>query len=116
MGGWSRLAQRYETKDGTKKKWFRFYAVQIRRSKLMPANYGNVVKVAFEDDALFLKIMFLFRAGHPTLRFPLSELEFQPTKVSRKQGLKIRLQGDPNIELIFFGKHKGVLLDWLNNN
>ena len=43
-------------------------------------HYGGIVKMTAASDALYLRIMFLFRPGHPPLRIPWSEIGFSRTR------------------------------------
>ena len=43
-------------------------------------HYSGVVKMTAAADALYLRIMFMFRPGHPPLRIPWSEIAFSRTR------------------------------------
>jgi hypothetical protein len=53
-----------------------FYTVYLR----FWSHYSNVITLTTAEDALYLSVMFSFRAGHPTLRIPWKEIRFSQTK------------------------------------
>jgi hypothetical protein len=80
LTGWAALARRFRSQSEpygdvrTVGPWL--LAVYMRYWM----HYSGIVKMTAAADALYLSIMFLFRAGHPPLRIPWSEIKFTRTK------------------------------------
>lgn len=71
MGGWSKLALHYETHqipDGQK---MNFHSAIINGAK-----YNGVINYTFRFDGLGLEVFLLFRAGHPRVFIPWTDLEY----------------------------------------
>jgi hypothetical protein len=80
MGGWHSLSRRFraqaEPYGQTKSAGPLFYGVQMR----FRVNYGNVIRMIAADDALYVSVLFLFRAGHPPLCIPWKEVTMRRTR------------------------------------
>ena len=96
VGGWWRLSGRFRTalpapvptESG-------FYA------GMGLANYKQVLELGFTEDGLDLRIMPLFRPGHPPLRIPWSEVRHEGPAFSLwGRFVKLRLgEGGPVLRL-----------------
>ena len=78
--GWSSLARRFRCNAApygdVKTAGPFFYSVYTRYW----VHYSGVIRLTVAEDALYLSVLVLFRAGHPPLRIPWSEIEFSRTK------------------------------------
>ena len=76
IGGWSRLAQYYETQSRFEgKKW------SFRGGRMGMINYNGCLTIGVDDDGLYLAVFPLFRVGHPPLFIPWYDIT---TSKSRK--------------------------------
>ena len=80
LGGWYSLTTRFraqsEPSGDLKSAGPLFYGVKMR----FRINYSSVIRITAADDALYVSILFLFRAGHPPLRIPWTDVKFSRTK------------------------------------
>lgn len=78
--GWHALAQRFTSNSApcgeVRTAGPFFYTVYMRYW----GHYSSVVRVTAAQDALYLSVFLPFRAGHPPLRIPWSEIQFSRTK------------------------------------
>jgi hypothetical protein len=44
------------------------------------ADYSGIIRIAAEEDSLYLSVVFPYRIGHPPLRIPWTEIQFGKTK------------------------------------
>lgn len=68
--GWHALAQHYRgdmTYFNKKLAW--------RSGRLGWGNYSSILTFTMSDEDLGLSILFLYRAGHPPLKFPFEEIK-----------------------------------------
>jgi hypothetical protein len=75
LSGWNALARRFRAQsepygDARTAGPF-FYSVYMRYW----THYGGVIRLTAADDALYLSVLFLIRAGHPPLRIPWNEIQ-----------------------------------------
>ena len=80
LTGWSALARRFRREsepygDGKTAGPF-FYTVYMRYW----THYSSVIRLTAAADALYVSVLFPFRAGHPPLRIPWNEIQFARTK------------------------------------
>ena len=69
IGGWSRLAQAYQSQaDFLGKKWY------FQSGRLGLTNYGSCLTIGSNYYGLYLAVFPLFRAGHPPSLIPWSDI------------------------------------------
>ena len=72
VGGWAGLARRFRTEaeepPGAEGGLF---------GMVGPTSYRGVLQVGFAEDGLDLRVMALFRPGHPPLRIPWSAIRME---------------------------------------
>ena len=81
LSGWHALARRFTKQSEpcgeiTTAGPF-FYVVHMRYW----SHYSSVIRVSAAEDALYLSVLFPYRFGHPPLRVPWSEIEFDLIKL-----------------------------------
>jgi len=77
--GWHALSRRFRAEPESRGKWrvispFSF-SVRLRRW----ADYSSFIRIANEEDALCLGVVFSYRVGHPPLRIPWTEIKIART-------------------------------------
>lgn len=82
LGGWARLAERYRTTT-PRPPGARLTSGRMR----WMTGYNGVLYVGWTDEGLHLSVFPLFRAGHPPLLVPWSDVEV----VRRSSGLLIKM-------------------------
>jgi len=85
--GWSRLAEKYQTRAKPESNVMR--AVKARWGSVMIS--GNIYTIACTNEGMYLGVLFPFRLGHPPLLIPWHDI-----KTSRISGLLL-----PRIQLEF---------------
>lgn len=94
VGGWDRLAESYRSDQpffGTR---FNLQAAQLRAG----TNYNGCLTFGANHEGLYLRPIVLFRAFHPPLLIPWSEITAKPVKVFRIVGfVELRFQRAPEI-------------------
>ena len=76
IGGWSRLAQYYQTQSQFEgKKW------GFRSGRMGMTNYSGCLTIGANDYGLYLAVLPVFRVGHPSLFIPWYDIT---TSKSRK--------------------------------
>ena len=76
IGGWSRLAQYYQTQSKFEgEKW------GFKSGRMGMANYSGCLTIGANDQGLYLAVFPLFRVGHPPLFIPWYDIT---TSKSRK--------------------------------
>lgn len=79
LSGWYSLSKRFrkqsEPYGETRIAGPLFYSVRMRFG-----NYGNSIRLAAAEDALYASVLFLFRVGHPPLRIPWDQIQFRRKK------------------------------------
>jgi hypothetical protein len=77
VGGWSTLAEYYRADQPFFGTLFRFQAASFRAG----SNYNGCLNFGANGEGLYLRPMLLFRAFHPPLFIPWSEVSAQPIKL-----------------------------------
>jgi hypothetical protein len=99
MSGWHALARRFRTDSKTYGETRTagpfFYSVYMR----FWGHYSSVIRMTAAQDALYLSVLFLFRAGHPPLRFPWSEIRFGETTSFWKTYIELTLGNEEQIPM-----------------
>jgi hypothetical protein len=76
IGGWSRLAQYYQTQSKFEgKKW------GFKSGRMGVTNYNGCLTIGANDQGLYLAVFPIFRVGHPPLFIPWYDIT---TSKSRK--------------------------------
>jgi len=77
LGGWARLVEPYscpaDAFDTIQIHWVSF-------AYLGRLNYQNILRIGADSTHLYLRIALLFRAGHPPLRIPWTDVTVVPRK------------------------------------
>lgn len=96
LGGWSGLARRFTTT----------HAQPARASSPLGAMLGlvsyrgGVLEVGFAPDGLDLRVMRLFRPGHPPLRIPWEQVVVEgESKTFLGSWVRLRLGGGPVLRI-----------------
>src|ERR1700733_6698912 len=80
LSGWQTLAENFPWRSDplgqTRSAGPFFYSVYMR----FWCQYSGVIRMTAADDALYLSVLGLFRAGHPPLRIPWSEIQISNTQ------------------------------------
>ena len=115
VGGWSSLASHYGlSKSEREIPWVGWKSISVGRAYFFSANYGGVVKMAFQKDALYLSTFILFRLGHETLKLPYNEMKMETKKLLFSETLIVKMTKERNVRLIFFGEDKQRLCSIIN--
>ncbi len=103
FGGWRDLAGQFRRREPIQGTTWRFQSAAVKR--FFAANYGNCLKITAGKTGLGLAVFPLFRAGHPPLLIPWSEIT-----IADEQwlwGLKrsrLTLRGMPSVTIIISPK------------
>jgi hypothetical protein len=71
VGGWRSLATRYRVDSEPRP------MTQTTSGMLGLVSYNGVLELAASDSGLDLRVMMLFRAGHPPLRIPWADIRVE---------------------------------------
>lgn len=96
LGGWWGLGGRFRTElPQPSRTESGFYGA------LGFVNYKHTLEVGFPEDGLDLRVMSLFRPGHPPLRIPWAQVQFEgPARSLWGRYVKLRLgEGGPTLRL-----------------
>jgi len=71
IGGWGLLAEKYRTdrEFPRRKRWMQ--SAQMR----FGTNYNSVLTLASDSEGIYMRVMSLFRMGHPPLFIPWAEIQ-----------------------------------------
>jgi hypothetical protein len=89
VGGWRGLARRYRVHGEAKP------TTQSTSAMLGVVSYNGVLQVGASDTGLELRVMSLFRAGHPPLRIPWTDVRDEGEQ-SGLFGTQTKLRLGPN--------------------
>jgi len=81
MSGWRKLGQKYRFEGTFSGKLQKFQSISMRWG----AGYGSCVHIGADTRGLYLKILFLFRPGHPPLFIPWTDVSARRV---RRWGMK----------------------------
>lgn len=91
LSGWKTLADSFPWRSDplgqTRTAGPFFYPVYMR----FWCQYRGVIRMTAADDALYLSVLGLFRAGHPPLRIPWSEIQLSKTTYAWQSYLSLTL-------------------------
>jgi len=83
----------------------------MRKSKMFPARYAGVMRLAFDDDALYLSVILFFRIGHEPLKVPYKDVNIDSKSGFLGDHVVVSFRQEPNVQIVFFGKNKDLLLE-----
>ena len=99
VSGWRALAARFRCDappyGEVKTAGPLFYSVYARYW----CGYGGVIRFTAAGDALYLSVLFLFRAGHPPLRVPWDEIRFAQTSYLWRRHVVLTLGNEEHIPM-----------------
>lgn len=72
-----------------------FYSIYTR----FWGHYSSVIRLTAAQDALYLSVLGLFRAGHPPLRIPWSEIRFGRTRFLWRRFVVLTLGNEERIPM-----------------
>ena len=75
LSGWASLASHYGTSQDLPKTHLKCRRILLRRIRFFPAQYGNIVTVSVDDEALYLSLIKIFGFGHEPLRVPFADVK-----------------------------------------
>lgn len=78
--GWHRLSRRFRAPskfNGQMKSTRPFFNVCMKNW----VDYSGIIRIAVEEDALHLSVVFAYHIGHPPLSIPWNEIEFSDAKL-----------------------------------
>jgi hypothetical protein len=70
VGGWSKLAQFYNSTDGIEGTEWRFQCASTR----FGVKYNRCLNITANGEGIRITMLFLFRAGHPPLFIPWRDI------------------------------------------
>jgi len=115
LGGWSSLANHYAVpKTHYQVKWHSWRSINVQRISVFPTSYSGVIKLAFEENDLYLSTFLLFRVGHQTLKLPYREMTIEKKTIFFRDVLKITMKREAGVNIIFFGHDKDRIIEKIN--
>lgn len=101
IGGWDRLAQHYPAPASLPE----MSIFRLRSLKVGQAYYRSVMKVGVGRAGLYLVPVFFFRAAHPPLLIPWSELELSQSTEWMMKLVELTPRKTPDIKINVPLKH-----------
>jgi hypothetical protein len=99
MSGWRQLSKDFRASSkppGEARHAGPFLSgVQMRST----CDYSSVIHLSAADDALYLSVVFAFRAGHPPLCIPWKQIDVDKAERSRKPIVVLQLGANERIPL-----------------
>ncbi len=92
-GGWSMLAGFYRASGSFLGECWRFQSAQMR----WRMGYNNCLTVGSSPEGLYLSMLFLFRAGHPPLFIPWTEISIHSGAGFLSSSVEFRFRQAPTI-------------------
>jgi len=105
--GWHRLAEQYGDTS-----LFAGDVVRFGSARIGWANYNGALNVGANDMGLYLAPMAIFRAFHPALFIPWSQIEAAPFR-GFPGAVTLTFPGVPRTRIQFFGRAVGVIGPYL---
>lgn len=113
-GGWLPLTKQYSAMNSSPNTpWKKWRSMNVSRIAIFPVNYSRIVRMAFDDDAVYLSTFVLFRIGHAALKLPYDEMEFKVKKHFFTEVLTVKMHRQQRVKLVLFGRDKDSLLEKL---
>lgn len=94
LGGWSRLAEYYQTQTRFEGQIWRF-----RSGRFRWASYNGCLTLGANDRGLYLAVFPLFRVGHPPLFIPWYDITTEEKKAFLTTYLEFRFAKAPSVTL-----------------
>ena len=105
VGGWSRLAQFYETQSKFEgEKW------HMKSGRMGLANYNGCLTIGANHEGIYLAVFPLFRFGHPPLFIPWYDVTASEEKAFFMPALSLTFARMPSVKLRVFGRLGDTLL------
>lgn len=113
FGGWNALAKRYRTSEAGTGQLFRFASLALGPGR-MPVTYRGCVAIEIGERGLLIRVLPLFRFGHPPLLIPWRAIAgCQPDKFFFQPCTRLDLS-DPSTRLLVPGAAGTAILDCWN--
>lgn len=112
FGGWQTLARHFHDAGDAPETQQRFRRIIVRRTRLLATNYGNVVTLAVDEKALYVRVGRLFRLAHPPLRIPYSEIVTKDVSFLGQHYKILTFPGKTKVQIVMFSKS----WDWVSKN
>jgi hypothetical protein len=109
LGGWSALADRYRAFDSYAGPMKRHQSASLLRFGVLPMGYNNIVDFGADQFALHASIFVLFRAFHPPLAIPWSDIAAEAHDWGPIRFVDLSAAGAPRVKIRIARR----LADWL---
>ncbi len=96
LGGWFLLARRYRANRSCTGEPFRWQSVEMRWG----TGYRGCVNLGADSSGLFLSIVPLFRAGHPPLAIPWSDISVSRERRWLLDVVRLQFREAPGVPLL----------------
>jgi hypothetical protein len=100
IGGWRELARHYRADRSCTGAQFRMQSAGMRWGTA----YRSSVNLGADASGLFLSVFPLFRAGHPPLFIPWSDISFSKERRWLVDSVRLRFRAAPGVSLLIFTK------------
>jgi hypothetical protein len=95
IGGWQALAGRYRaTQSFTGERFW------MKSAAMGGVGYRNSVNLGADSSGLYLAVFPLFRAGHPPLFIPWSDISFSEERRWLLRGVRLQFREAPGVSLL----------------
>jgi len=93
LGGWNTLSVYYRSPGPFLNKPWRFQSAQMR----WLIRYNNCLTIGSNSQGLYLSMLFLFRAGHPPLFIPWTDISIHSSTGRVSRSVEFRFTQAPTI-------------------
>jgi hypothetical protein len=100
FSGWWSVAKHYKLQQPD----FAGTWIRLSSARVGTANYNNVLRIGVNAEGLCLRLMSLFRPGHPPLFIPWADVHISPQKVWIFNYLVVTFAKAPKVRFRFDGK------------
>lgn len=107
IGGWANLGAIYRTEKLLPNQVFNFVSGWTRWG----VSYRSCLTVGADTDGIYCKPLFLFRAFHPPLFIPWSDISFKENQVWFMQAVRFDIAKTPGIHISLWRKTGIKLLE-----
>jgi len=111
LSGWGALATHYAHSGKPVGDKYSFQSMGMGFVKFFRVNYGSCLTTYISEDALYLKIMPLFKLGHKTLSIPLTEIEVQQSRFLFFKTVEINFKKTNTPTMVTLGRFGKRLLE-----
>lgn len=116
IGGWASLASHYGYSGSSngpgKSQLRRFRSLSLVRLRLLPCNYGNIINMSVDDQALYISTMKVFSIGHSPLRIPFRDITLSHKKVFFVNVARLHVSKMPELEIRMAAKD----INWIESS